>query len=356
MGQAFGCVLEGKPLAGLVRLVCLGVACGVTLARPAWGQPVQANSEEKPLATSLFLEGRALMAAGKIPEACRKLEESLRLDAGGGTLLNVALCHEKEGKTATAWAEYTESVSLARTQNRPDRLAFAQDHLTALQPTLSKLVIMVPANVDEPELTIKQDGRVVGRAAWGAQIPIDPGLHTLEWVAPKKKPSSVQVTIAKQNDLQTVSLTALEDAPLPPPSPAQIGFNGAGSPTYEPGSKPRQVLGLTIAGLGLAGIGVGAYFGLDAIAKKKDSDRACPNGICTQEGVNYSDKAGTSADVSTACFVIGGSAALAGAWLFFTGLPHGEAPPPSSGAVSPRLIPTVGFGKNAASLDLSGRF
>src|SRR6185436_12399932 len=70
------------------------------------------TAADKSLATQLFKEGRALVDQGKVAEGCRKLEESQRLDPGGGTLLNVALCHEKEGRTATAWAEFTEALGI----------------------------------------------------------------------------------------------------------------------------------------------------------------------------------------------------------------------------------------------------
>jgi hypothetical protein len=47
--------------------------------------------EDKAAATTLFKQGRELMEAKRWSEACRKLEESQRLDPGGGTLLNVGV-------------------------------------------------------------------------------------------------------------------------------------------------------------------------------------------------------------------------------------------------------------------------
>ena len=125
------------------------------------------TAADKSLATQLFKEGRALVDQGKVAEGCRKLEESQRLDPGGGTLLNVALCHEKEGRTATAWAEFTEALGLAKKDDRPQRIELAQTHIVALEPTLSRLVIQVPEGSDFPELEIKRDGGVIRRAAWG---------------------------------------------------------------------------------------------------------------------------------------------------------------------------------------------
>src|SRR5689334_3318487 len=144
------------------------------------------TAADKSLATQLFKEGRNLVDQGHVPEGCRKLEESQRLDPGGGTLLNVALCHEKEGRTATAWAEFTEALGLAKKDDRPQRIELAQSHITAIEPTLSHLVIQVPATSDLPDLEIKRDGSVIRRAAWGTAMPVDPGEHMIEAAAQGK--------------------------------------------------------------------------------------------------------------------------------------------------------------------------
>src|SRR3954464_7778704 len=96
-------------------VISIAATC-VSLSAPAIAEPTAAD---KSLATQLFKEGRALVDQGKVAEGCRKLEESQRIDPGGGTLLNVALCHEKEGRTATAWAEFTEALGLAKKDDRP---------------------------------------------------------------------------------------------------------------------------------------------------------------------------------------------------------------------------------------------
>src|SRR5215510_6829564 len=92
----------------------------------------QPSDSDRALATQLFKEGRDLMAQKKYAEACRKLEESQRLDPGGGTLLNLAICHESEGRSATAWAELTEALGIARRDGRIDREKLAQTRMTAL--------------------------------------------------------------------------------------------------------------------------------------------------------------------------------------------------------------------------------
>src|SRR6185436_1646486 len=163
---------SGPPMSVRTAKFLSGVAIVICSSGPANAEP---SAAYKSRATQLFKEGRNLVDQGRVPEGCRKLEESQRLDPGGGTLLNVALCHEKEGRRATAWAEFTEALGLAKKDDRPQRIELAQTHIAALEPTLSRLVIQVgPESGDLTDLEIKRDGTVVRRAAWGSAMPVDP--------------------------------------------------------------------------------------------------------------------------------------------------------------------------------------
>jgi tetratricopeptide (TPR) repeat protein len=101
---------------GIVALVLL--QAGVAYA--------QQSGSDTAIAQSLFDEGRKLMNEKRFVEACPRLERSYKLDPAAGTLLNLAVCHEGLGKTATAWNEFRESVAMAKRENRKDRVAFAQ--------------------------------------------------------------------------------------------------------------------------------------------------------------------------------------------------------------------------------------
>ena len=86
----------------------LTAACGLALISAA----VDARADDQQKAEELFERGRKLMqGATTLDEACRTLEESLKLMDRGDTVLNLAECHRRQGKTATAWAEFDRALS-----------------------------------------------------------------------------------------------------------------------------------------------------------------------------------------------------------------------------------------------------
>jgi hypothetical protein len=75
--------------------------------------------------------------------------------------------------------------------------------------------------------------------------------------------------------------------------------------------------GLAVAVVGLAGIGVGTYFGVTAISKKNQSnDGHClPDNRCDDTGFQLRSDGLTAAAASTALFAIGGAALITGVTL-----------------------------------------
>src|SRR5439155_15751009 len=139
----------------------------------------------------LFREGRTLTKAGKPADACPKFEESHRLDPQIGTLLNLALCHEEIGKTASAWAEFNEVAE--RSAGLGQRVLFAHEHAKAVEAKLSQLRVRVEPAVTDIQL--KLDGRPLGAGVFDSPIPLDPGAHALEAAAPGKARWADRVTL-----------------------------------------------------------------------------------------------------------------------------------------------------------------
>ena len=277
-----------------------GFAIVISSARGVSAEP---SAADKSLATQLFKEGRNLVDQGRVPEGCRKLEESQRLDPGGGTLLNVALCHEKEGRTATAWAEFTEALGIAKKDDRPQRIELAQSHITAIEPTLSHLVIQVPSASDLPDLEVKRDGSAIRRAAWGTSMPVDPGEHVIEASAQGKLPWKQSVTVGGKADSKTVAIPVLELAPVAPPAPPPTTNEASVSPV-QVRTTGRSPAGWVAIGFGAVGIGVGSYFGLHAMSLQRESDRGCTPG-CTDDAASKNSDAIKSANLATVGFGVG---------------------------------------------------
>src|SRR5688572_14074173 len=71
------------------------------------------EANDKAAAEVLFEQGRSLLLEGKVDQACPKLAESLRLDRGIGTMLFLAECWQRLGKSASAWAQFREAEIVA---------------------------------------------------------------------------------------------------------------------------------------------------------------------------------------------------------------------------------------------------
>lgn len=102
--------------------------------RPPVSEPARSNASPTPAATAeaLFEQGRALMAQGNFAAACPKLEESLRLDPGLGTLLNLAMCEEKAGRKDLACRYYMDAARMAQQQGQSAREQVAQQRFQSL--------------------------------------------------------------------------------------------------------------------------------------------------------------------------------------------------------------------------------
>jgi len=261
--------------------------------------------------------GKALIDHGNVESACEKFAESQRLDPGGGTLLNLALCHETQGRLATEWAELTEASAIANRDGRSDRVAFAREHIEAIEPRLSHLIISVPETSRIPGLVVRRNGAVVGAAGWGTEIPADGGTHLIEAEAPGHDTWRIQVTIDAERDRKTVEVPRLSAAAavpvLPPaasnthasarpPVPTQDRNNRLHPPA---GAAPRSVLPWVLGGFGIASLAVGGYEGYRAFDLKKQSDDACDGGSCGQRAVDLNHDTGRAADVSTVACAVG---------------------------------------------------
>lgn len=310
---------------------------------------IAASDADVTLAEALFQQGKALMNAGRYAEACPKLAESQRLDPAGGTLLALGLCHEGEGKFATAWAELNEALAVATRDKNDVRIDTAKTHIAAIEPKLPHVVVKVPAAdaLDGFALTI--DGTPLPKAAWGGPIPIDPGAHEIRATAPKKATwtTTFEAAVGAQRD---VEVAPLADAPTSDATPVS---GTAGS--------SKRTIGWIVGGVSLVALGVGGYFGVRAISKRHESNDQCPaDNQCTPDGKSLNDDAKSAATISTVLVGVGIAGAAVATWLVLSSGGASDASSSSSSTstssswASVRVTPLVG--PTGGALSIGGAF
>ncbi|MBI3203687.1 MAG: hypothetical protein HYZ29_19265 [Myxococcales bacterium] len=316
--------------------------------------PVSADPapSDRAAAEALFRDAKALFAKKKYPEACRKLEESQRLDPQGGTLLNLAVCHAREGRTASAWVEFQEAMELAKQAKRGDRVRLAARELAELEKKLARLTLDVPTEARVRGLTIQRGGERVGEGAWGTAVPVDPGVTVTISVSAegyRTWRTEVRVSPAEQ---KTLVVPKLDKLPAPPPP--KVTDPDPKSDKGSAGGGSSRTVAYVAGGIGVVAIGVGSYFGLRALSKKNAAEEQCDGNKCSQEGLDLNDEADRAATFSNVGFGLGLVALGVGAYFFATAGPGDKEKPPPAKSAKVHLVPSIGA--RSSGILLSGRW
>lgn len=321
--------LTGKSRRGSKSVVAR-IACGLLLNASLCALATTASAQsstESAAAQGLFDEAKALMAAGKAGEACPKFEESQRLDPGGGTLLNLALCYETIGRLASAWSRNLDAAAAAKASGNTARENIARKRAAALAARVSKLQINVSSESKVPGLEVTRDGETVGAAQWGVQIPADVGEHVVVAKAPGFQEWRGVATIKGEGSRVSVDIPHLEAelAPppaLPPPEAAPPAPEGVTRPEAAPERAPlgtQRIVALVAGGVGVVGLGVGVAFGIKSKSEHDDASKTCSGSACTDSaGVEAADAAYRSGNVATVATIVGVAGLVGGTVLWFT--------------------------------------
>jgi tetratricopeptide (TPR) repeat protein len=171
----------------LALVLCLVPA--LALAQPVTDEPA---AVDKPAAVELFEQGRVDLAAGNVDAACKKFELSLRKDPRAvGTLLNLALCNERQGKVASALTLFIEAFDRANEQSSVEQRTAAEEHIATLRPQVPFLVLSRTGTALPGEKLLIDD-KVV--ALDEKEVAVDPGTHDVTLTAPGRLPFETQVS------------------------------------------------------------------------------------------------------------------------------------------------------------------
>ncbi len=305
---------------------CLFVSAVVLLAITAPPSVARASGSALDMASAeaLFQDAMKLVADKHYSDACPKLEESQRLDPAMGTQFRLAECYESVGRTASAWANYLEVADAARNGGQAERERVARERATKVEAKLSRLEVFV-VTPDLPGLEVRRDGVVLGAAQWSIPIPVDPATYDVVASAPGKVTWSGTATVTGDGASATLRVPELQNTPIAsaPRAPNRAPVTPVSLPPSAEKPRPRwgvvRTTGLAVAAAGVVGLGIGAFFGVDALAKTNSADSSgCTGSQCTPGAATTRDEARNAANAATVSLIAGGVLAAGGlgVWLF----------------------------------------
>jgi hypothetical protein len=296
--------------------------------------PARADEPDQPqvetAAEALFLEGRKLMAEGQIEEACKRFEESRRIEAAIGTTMNLARCYLKLGRTASAWLLYREAAANARALGQLDREEHARSELLAIEPDLAKLVIRAePALLSDRRVQVLLDGSVVPSSVVGSEVPVDPGSHQIVVHTTRAELWSGKAEVGARQT-QEVVIPHLEVPPDPPPPgpplPAptvEKARSQPARPIESDGLTTRRKVALVFGGAAALSAGYAIFETFRAASANDASDPdTCKEGTtCSQTAIDNRERAFERAGRATIAAGISGACLASAGVLWVLGAP-----------------------------------
>lgn len=321
------------------------------------------SSSDKAAAEALFDQGVSLLRSKDYKEACVKLETSQRIEPAVGTLLYLGECYDRVGRTASAWATFREARSLAQSSGQADRARIASQRADKLEPELAYLTITVDAGARVPGMVVRRGGEVIKPDLYGVSIPADPGEVSIEVSAPGYAAYTTTTTLVAR-DKSSVLVPALQALPGSPPRPNAAVDEPRAAPDGLPeplphelvrplppatGSNTGRIVAYVMGGLGVVGVGIGSYFGVQAYRKNRDAENKyrCSGSVCLDPGgLRLTEDALDRAKVSNIALAAGGGLLALGVVVYLAS-PNGRQ---SGLAVAPSVA------SSGASLSVQGGF
>jgi hypothetical protein len=288
------------------------------------------TSSEKTTAEEYFQRGVVLFNTGDYKGALENFTLSYEQHPHARIKFNIGICHYLLGDALEAANELEPLLSEEGADLEPAMKKKVDETMADLEKKLAVLTF----DVDVEGAAISVDDEAVGTSPIGRRLFVSPGSHlvaiasegSLAWTSEVKTPAGKETRLTV---VLTPPKTGKEDE-----KPQVVDKGGTEAPKPMPpaskkkGKAEARVAGYALIGLGAAALIVGAGTGGAALSKSKELDEM--DGDCRDSGCDLDDdtwdayradrkKVFDSADmlsrVSTAFFIVGGAAAVAGVLL-----------------------------------------
>jgi hypothetical protein len=253
-------------------------------------------------------------------------------------------------------------LATCATTKCPDEIrTTCEQRISEINGVLPAIVFEVKdaAGNDVPNVKLTVDGAVAAGQLGARATPIDPGPHVFTFEAAGQPSVEKRLVVREgERDRHERVVLGVPDVPVPaasaPPPASQttvavtpVAATVTPAPespsTGSPGGTQRAI-GLTVGGVGVAGVVIGAVFGLVANSKWSTAKTECGPG-CGADSAAQKDKsdASSAATVSTVGIVAGAALVAAGVAVFLTA-PSASRPATASAL---RIVPAPGPGGGA---------
>jgi len=315
-----------RRLPGLALFALLALSSASAFGAPSF--------KEKAEARKLVQEAKKAMKDKRFADAEDALRRADELDPSAQTKLDRARALVEDKKLVEGSRVLHVLTDPTATDPRKNKrlVDAAKKMLGELEPRIPWLQVKVlgpPAGA----ATTRIDGSLVDASN---ETPIDPGEHKVEASAEGYSPTDKTVQLSEGAHESVL----LELAKIPPPAPPPSANKG--------GSKVPAIVAF---GLGAAGLGVGAAFGVMAFDKASDVKAQCVNNVCPPSTAGKLDSSRTDGTISTIGFIVGGVGVATGVVLLLVSSGSGKKSDEAPKAAA-SVTPWVGFG----SAGLSGKF
>ncbi len=309
---------------GLLVALVVSLAAQTANAKPA-GDEAELDSHTRTAARSLAAQGSAAYEQQKYAEALDHFERAAALVEAPTIVLMQARTLVQLGRWVEGADKYA-SVQRWRDAHPADQTTnptFAQasdaatQELAQLMPRIPKLNVQVTTPRKDEAFEVYVDNRLMAAALVGADVPVDPGPHTVEVRAPDGKAIVRQIALTEGRREEVV--IQLDDGPPPmpklaaaPPPQARPAMHGGSD------GSTRETLGWVFLGTGAVAATVGTVSGIVALGKKSDLDEVCSPG-CPASHEDTIDAYRMNRTMSYVGFTIGAVGVATGAYLLLSG-------------------------------------
>lgn len=272
--------------------------------------PWSVSAQLSPSAASdaMFRAGKQHLAAQDYAQACPLFAESHRLEPATGTLLALAMCHERAGMLDDAQRAYHEVLMRSQREGRVDRVNAAREKIGELaqliamrdatraaeQPAAQQPPAESPVSVPEPESSV----------APSAREPI--AVASAETPAPDTSPA---LAVAPRPTRAT-----------PAPRRARIEVSSAPSTrtrhSDDDGVSLMKISAIASMGLGGVGLVIAGVFTAQAVADNNAAQEHCNGDLCNPTGWKHRVDARAAGTHATIAGALGAAAVATGLVLY----------------------------------------